>query len=133
MTQDEQYLDLLSVFHYVLAGLTALFSCMTLFHVGIGIAMLCGAFETEDAPPRLFALMFILFPSVFLVLGWTLAGFMIAAGRKLKRRTSHMFCMAVAACECVLMPLGTVLGIFTIIVLTKEPVKELFSATEESK
>ena len=39
MTQDEQHLDLLAIFHYIVGGLTALFSCIFLLHVAMGIAM----------------------------------------------------------------------------------------------
>ncbi len=130
MTQDEQHLNLLSIFHYVVGGLTALFSCMLLMHVALGIAMLCGAFEGEDAPPRFFAWFFIIFPGIFILAGWTLAGFIVAAGRKLKRRTSRTFCLVVAGFECILMPFGTVLGVFTLVVLMKDSVKELFSPNQ---
>jgi hypothetical protein len=33
MTQDEQNLKLLGIFHYIVGGFTALFSCMFLLHV----------------------------------------------------------------------------------------------------
>ena len=100
VTQDEKHLNLLSIFHYILGGLTAFFSCMFLINIGIGIAMLCGVFDGEDELPRFIAWFNILFPVVYILAGWTLAGFIIAAGRKLKRRTSHMFCLVVAGCEC---------------------------------
>ena len=35
ITEDEKNLDLLALFHYIVAGLTALFSCMFLIHVAI--------------------------------------------------------------------------------------------------
>ena len=38
-----------------------------------------------------------------------------------------MFCLVMGAVECVFMPFGTVLGIFTIIVLMRESVKPLFT------
>lgn len=128
MNQDEQYLNLLSAFHYVAGGLTAFFSSIFLMHVAMGIAMLCGVFEGEEAPPRVLGWFFILFPGAFILAGWTLSGLIIAAGRRLKRRTSHTFCLVVAGLECILMPFGTVLGVFTIIVLMRDSVKELFSA-----
>ncbi len=132
MTQDEQYLNLLAIFHYIVGGLTALFPCIFLVHVAMGIAMLCGAFDGKDAPPPFVAWLFILLPSFFILAGWTLAGFIIAAGCKLKRRTSHTFCLVIAGLECLLMPFGTVLGVFTILVLIKEPVKQLFAAGNQS-
>ena len=98
--------------------------------MAVGIAMLCGAFEGEDAPPRFVGLIFIIFPSLLIAASWILAGFMVAAGMKLKRRVSRMFCLVVAAIECIIMPFGTVLGIFTIILLMKDSVKELFTANE---
>ncbi|MGD0900666.1 MAG: hypothetical protein ABR915_22770 [Thermoguttaceae bacterium] len=127
MTQDETHLDLLAIFHYIVGGLTALFSCMFLLHVAMGIAMLSGAFG-KDAPPRIFAWFFILVPSVFIFVGWTLAALIITAGRRLKRRASYTFCLVVAGLECLLMPFGTVLGVFTIVVLMKDSVKEMFKA-----
>lgn len=126
MTQDEQNLNLLAIFHYVVAGLTALFSCMFLAHVAMGIAMLCGAFEGKEAPPRFLGWFFIIFPSVFILVAWTLAGFILAAGIKLRRRTSRTFCLVVAGLECMMMPFGTVLGVLTIAVLMKDSVRVLF-------
>ena len=73
-----------------------------------------------------------IFPALLVLGGWTLAGFVLATGRKLKRRRSHTFCLAVAVVECLLMPLGTILGVFTIITLMKEPVKEIFDANKLS-
>jgi uncharacterized Tic20 family protein len=128
MTQDEQYLNLLSIFHYVVAGLTALFSCFFLIHIAIGIAMLCGAFEGKDSPPRFIGLFFIIFPTLFIMAAWILAGFMIAAGRKLRQRKSRTFCLVVAGIECISMPFGTILGVFTIVLLMKDSVKAIFEA-----
>ncbi len=128
MKEDERNLDLLAIFHYIVGGLTALFSCFFLIHVAMGIAMLCGAFDGKDAPPKFFAWFFILFPGVFILAGWTLAGFIVAAGRKLRRRVSRTFCLVVAGIECILMPFGTVLGVFTIVMLMKDSVKEMFTA-----
>jgi hypothetical protein len=130
MTQDEQNLKLLGIFHYIMGGFTALFSCMFLLHVAMGIAMLCGALEGEGCsgtpPPRALGLLFTIFPSLLVLGGWTLGGCMIAAGRKLQHHRSHTFCLVIAGIECMLMPLGTILGVFTLVVLTKESTKTLF-------
>ncbi len=130
MTQDEQHVNLLAIFHYVAGGLTALFSCIPLVYVAIGIAIVSGAFDGEHAPPRAFGWFFVLFPAVFILGGWTLAGLIIAAGRKLQRRVSRTFCLVVAGVECIVMPFGTVLGVFTIVVLMKDSVQKLFAANQ---
>jgi hypothetical protein len=127
MNQDEQHLKLLSIFHYVLGGLTALFSCFPLLHIAMGIAMLCGAFDDEDGPPKIFAVFFIVLPAMFILCGWALAVCIIIAGRKLARHKARLYCLVIAGLECIMMPFGTVLGVFTIIVLTKDSVKKLFS------
>lgn len=126
MTQDEQHLNLLSVFHYIVGGLTAFFSCIPFLHMAIGIAMVSGAFENGDAPPELLGWFFIIFPALIIILGWTLAVLIIIAGRKLKQRTSRTFCLVIAGLECLIMPFGTVLGVFTIIVLMRDSVQKLF-------
>ena len=48
------------------------------------------------------------------------------AGRYLLQRTHYTFCLVVAAIACLLMPFGTALGIFTIIVLMRPSVREMF-------
>jgi hypothetical protein len=133
MNQDEQYLKLLSIFHYVVGGLTALFACFPLLHIAMGIAMLCGAFDAEDGPPKIFAWLFIIFPAVLMLCGWALSVCIIIAGRKLARRKARLYCLVIAALECILMPFGTVLGVFTIVLLMKDSVKQLFSANQPTQ
>jgi hypothetical protein len=65
--------------------------------------------------------------AVFIVLGLSIAVCMIVAGGKLKKRKNRVFCMVVAGIECIFMPLGTVLGVFTLIVLNKESIQEIFA------
>ncbi len=48
MTQEDgEHLKLLSIFHYVVAGLAGLFACLPLLHMAFGILMLTGAFAEE--------------------------------------------------------------------------------------
>jgi hypothetical protein len=103
MSQDEQHLNLLSLFHYIFGAMIALFACFPLIHVAVGILMLSGMLDGEDAPPRALGLLLVLLPAVFIFAGWVLAALVIVAGRKLRRRASRMFCMVVAgssACSC---------------------------------
>jgi len=127
MKEDEQYLKLLSVFHYVVGGLAACFACIPLIHLSIGIAMLVGAID--DAPEFVGAFMVVIAMFAILV-GWTLAVCIIIAGRCLAKRRRYMFCLVMAAISCIFMPFGTVLGVFTIIVLMRPSVKELFAANK---
>lgn len=131
MEEDKRNIKLLGIFHYVMGGLTALFSCLPLIHLFIGIAVLTGGLAKHSGngpPPSLIGWIFILVASFIILMGWTLAVLMIVAGRRLSKFRSRTFCLVVGAIECILIPLGTVLGVFTIILLTKEQVKPVFSS-----
>ncbi|WP_345302884.1 hypothetical protein [Lysobacter hankyongensis] len=125
--QDLEHLRLLSIFHYIVAGITALFSLFPVIHLVIGIAMVSGKMEASDPNAAIAGWFFIGFAALFIGLGLTFAGFIAYAGRCLRQRRRHTLCLVVAALECMMMPFGTVLGVFTLISLTKPPVKALFA------
>ena len=128
--EDIRHLDLLSMFHYIVGGITALFSCMPIIHVIIGLSMVSGKFFNESnspEPPPFMGWFFVIIGIVFIVLGLSIAVCMIVAGKKLKRRKNRVFCMVIAGIECMFMPFGTVLGVFTLIVLNKESIQEIFT------
>ncbi len=129
MTQDEEYLKLLSIFHYVVGGIIAIFACFPLFHLFVGVTVLLSpdkGLSTNGPPVAVFAWMFILMALVMIVVGWVLAVLVIVTGRCLARRTHRMFCLVLAGIECIFMPLGTILGVFTIVLLMKDSVRQLF-------
>ncbi len=131
MTQDEDHLRLLSIFHYVVAGLAALFACFPIIHLVIGIVFIVAPHKLEgkgEPPPPWFGWLFVIIASIFITLGWIFAGFVLATARFLARRRRYMFCLVMAGIECLFMPFGTVLGVFTIVVLMRESVKQLFTA-----
>jgi hypothetical protein len=129
MDSDEQSLKLLSIFHYVVAGMTALVGCFPIIHLTIGIAVLSGQWSPEPNNPPAAAIMgwaFTLVAGSIIVAMWSLAAVIACAGRFLQSRRRRMFCLVVAGLECTMMPFGTVLGVFTIIVLLRPSVQRLF-------
>jgi len=133
MDEDIKNLDLLAIFHYVLGGLTILVGFFPIIHVSLGIAMLCGVFEGDnDAPPAFVGLIFVMIGGMIMLLNWAQGVLIIIAGRKLKAKRSRTFCFVIACLECLMMPLGTILGVFTIILLSKDDVKELFESNSGS-
>ena len=128
MNQDEHYLNLLGIFQYVVGGMTAFFACFPIIHLVIGIALISGKFDGGSPPPAFFGWLFVIAASVFILLGWALAAIMIFAGRRLRQRRSHTFCFVLACFECIIIPFGTVLGVFTIIHLSKDSVRQLFTS-----
>ncbi|MBI5757786.1 MAG: hypothetical protein HZA46_04635 [Planctomycetales bacterium] len=128
-SQDQQHLELLAIFHYIFGGLGALCACFPLMYLGIGVAMLTGAFKGgSDGPPEEMGWIFVVIGALLALLGWTMSACIILAGRKLTRHESPTFCLVVAALMCLSIPLGTALGVFTIIVLMRPSVKELFES-----
>jgi hypothetical protein len=130
MNQDEQHLNLLAIFHYILGGLVLLSSCIFLIYVVLGLAMVGGAMDGPDGPPEFLGWFVVAFGCACLLVGWLMGGLIVAAGVKLSRRTSRTFCLVVAGLECLNMPLGTILGIFTIIVLMRDSVRALFEGEQ---
>ncbi len=90
MREDETNLNLLAIFHYVVGGLTALFACLPMIHVAVGVAMLAGAFHGKDAPPREIGWFFIVIGLFLILCGWALAIAIIIAGCKLRASSPHL-------------------------------------------
>ena len=117
MNQDDQHLQLLSVFHYVCAGLAALFASVFILHTLLGLLMALrpGVFgPPRDQPPAFVGWFLFALGTVFVTLGWVFAGLLAWAGRCLSRRQHYVYCMVMAGVACLFVPFGTVLGIFTI-------------------
>ena len=124
--QEEQHLQLLGIFHYIVGGLTAFLACFPLIHLTIGLVMVFGGFSSNQAPPAFVGWLFIILGGGFFLVGQSLAICIIIAGRFLAQRRRYPFVFVVACCECLFMPFGTVLGVFTIVVLSRESVKSAF-------
>jgi hypothetical protein len=133
MDQDKQNLDLLGIFHFVLGGMTCLFSNFFLIYVFMGLMLVREPFKGKSGPPDGFGWMFVAIGSVLVLLGWALGVLMLVAGRNLRRHTLRTFCLVIAGLECMITPLGTVLGVFTIITLMKESVVARFDTTAQER
>lgn len=132
--EDLQHLDLLGIFHYVVGTLAGLFALFPAIHLIFGVALMTGAVGEQTGGPdaRLVGGFLTGFALIFILFGLAFAGVMIAAGRFLRARRHYTFCLVVAAVSCMFFPVGTVLGVFTIIVLQRPTVKELFAAAPTS-
>ncbi len=137
MNQDTEHLRLLSIFHYVVAGLAALFSLFPLLYTTIGTIFIFAARHGtpkpgEELPPEFLGWIFVGVGLFLFLLGIAMAICILIAGRCLSRRRRYSFALVMACVECLFIPFGTILGVFTIIALSRESVKELFAATQTS-
>lgn len=126
---DDEHLKLLSVGYLVSGGLTALFSLFGLFYAGMGLFMLAIALsqKSSSAPPVAAALLFgtvgLLFLAIFIVI--TVCKFRVAS--YLQQRRGRTFCLIVAALTAIAFPYGTMLSVFTFLVLCRPSVIARFN------
>ena len=131
---DIEHLRILGICYYVLSGITAFFACFPLLHVAMGIFLVVAGPRMgtpgSPPPPAFIGWIFIILGSIIIVLGWTLAVLTFLAGRFLAKRRKYTYCVVIAALVCLQLPFGTVLGVFSFIVLLRPSVKPLFSAVQ---
>lgn len=132
--QDLAHLDTIGILYYVLAGITAVFSLFPVIHLIVGIGMLTlPAQPGQPAHEAAFVGWLFIAVAVSLIgFGMTLAVLFLMIARRLRQRRGYMFCVVVSAVSCLSMPFGTALGVFSLIVLTKAPIKALFESTSGS-
>src|SRR4030095_10474179 len=132
MNQDREHLRLLAIFHYIVAGLAALFSFFPLLYTTIGAIFIFAARHGtarpgEELPPEFLGWIFAVIGSVLFLIGLAMAICILIAGRSLAHCKRYSFALVMACIECVFVPFGTILGVFTIVVLSRESVRVLFS------
>lgn len=126
---DGQHLQLLAIFHFVVAGFSALFACFPIFHVLFGMVFFILGITQHLETALLMALVgliFVLVGGTIMLFGWAFAILVTLTGRFLSIRKFYTFCLVMACVECIFTPFGTVLGVLTIIVLLRPSVKEMF-------
>lgn len=133
MNRDKEHLQLLAIFHYVVAGLAALFSFFPLLYTTVGAIFIFAARHGtakpgEELPPEFLGWIFAVIGAVLFLIGIAMAICILIAGRSLALCRRYSFALVMACIECLFIPFGTVLGVLTILVLSRESVRRLFSA-----
>ena len=128
MNTDLEHLKLLSIFHFVVAGMAFLFACIPIIHFFVGLALVSGWFPDTGGDPnaRFFGTIVMIVAGGIVLAGWSFATAIAMAGRSLALRRHYTFCLVMAGVSCLFVPFGTVLGVFTIIVLVRPSVSALF-------
>jgi hypothetical protein len=129
---DADHLKLLSIFHFVGAdfeflGILFLLAHFALFHAFLSDPKMWQNQKQQPSPAEFFAI----FKWFYLVFGtWLLASGIlnVISGLCLRARTHRTFSLIVAGVNCLHIPIGTLLGVFTIIVLVRDSVRETYDA-----
>jgi hypothetical protein len=114
----------------VVGGLAALSSFVPLIYSALGWFMLYAAVHPQkihgEPPPAFMGWLFILVGGFVFLGGEAVAACIALSGRFMARRRRYWFALVRACVEYAFFPFGTILGVFTIIVLSRKSVKELF-------
>ena len=123
-----RHLSTRSILYYVYGALIVLSALGALIFVGIGALIEHDAMTNMDEPPpRWLASLFKSF-GYSLALGIALFGAAnILVGYWIARRTSRSASMVVAALNCLSIPFGLALGVFTLITLNDESVQQEYA------
>ena len=129
----EEHLKVLSLCYFVHAGITAMMSLLGLLYVFMGLVFLAGgahAVPPNGPPPTIFGVFFICIGLGVVCIGVVIAILKIVVGMRIRQRKARIFCMIVAGIGCLQFPYGTLLGVFTFIVLGRSSVRQLFESTK---
>lgn len=131
--KDEEQLRLLGIFHFVYAGFLVLALLFLLLHGSLMVFVFSSVPNappgqtTPNGPPPQFLLGF--FGVFYGCFGMLIICKMIAnilSGRFLRAHRKRVFSLVVAGINCMFVPFGTLLGVFTIVLLTRDTVREGF-------
>ena len=130
--RDNEHLRLLSIFHFVIGGLALLVLPLLVMHFVFFITVIANAeaWPEGKAPPIPHGMIGLMI-AMYLVIGLitlALGGINILSGWFLRRKTHRVFSFVVAGLDCLQVPYGTILGVFTILVLTRPSVQRIYEA-----
>jgi hypothetical protein len=130
--RDAEHLKLLSIFHFILAG----FGLIGVAFVALHFAFVRTFFMNPamwknnkggpppeilmDVIPWIYAFAFVV------ILGGSLLN--LLSGLFIRNRRHRMFSIVVGGLNCFHVPFGTALGVFTIVVLSRDSVRQVYEA-----
>lgn len=134
-TADREHLKVLAICYYVFGGLGALGTLFlgayaALFGVLMRHVIDDAQRRGQQAPPEGFIEIFSVVLAVLAAFALVATVLNFVTARSLQTRRRRVLCLITAGINCLQVPLGTVLGIFTFLVLGRRSVKAAFVAEE---
>ena len=130
---DDDHLRLLAIFHFLMAAMSLLGLLFIAGHFYIMHSVFANPEIWKNqkgggSPPP--AELMDMFQWMYLVMAlFILAGGVInfLSALYLRKKTNRVFSMVIAGINCMHMPLGTLLGVFTLMVLTRDSVRDAYN------
>ncbi len=127
--------------HRVAGVFMALMSCFFLPHLIIGLMFLVdpqamqGPNQQAAFPfsGRMMGVMFFVFPAIMVTMNLIIGTTVFISGSRIRDLRSYNFCLISACLALFGMPVGTVIGAFSIYTLVQPEVRELFSDTKDNE
>lgn len=137
---DNEHLKLLSIFNYISGGLTLAFTLFIgayLFLIFFIVSMAKNQQEfdpklSEAFPETFLAILVTIFVIIF-ILGLLFGIGQIVSGRLMKLRHMRWFSFTIGILNLLNIPYGTILGVFTIMVLERDSVKQQYLDEMENR
>jgi hypothetical protein len=131
---DEERLRLLSLFHFIKGGITSAFSLLgLLYFLFLGFIMKMGNRFNIPSDPYNQGFPLELISYIFIIGGMIVALVLLfgilqmVSGYYLKRKEHRLFSFTIGIIEILEFPYGTILGIMTLIVLSRDSVKRKYN------
>jgi hypothetical protein len=132
-SEDERYLKVLSVCHYVCGGLVAFMTVIPALYIALGVMTDSMSMAPPNAarhgadPGAVMGGIFIALGIAGVVLCLGIAAMLVFAGRALAARNRSTLIIVSACVMCMWVPIGTVLGVFTLVLMQRPGMKALFN------
>ena len=134
---DQEHLRLLAIGYYVTGGTYSVCALFPVIYIVMGLFLSLGmpdsARHGSGPDPAFMGWIFAIIGVVLMLVLSTVGSLQLYVGRCLQRRKSRTLCMVAAAVSCIFIPFGTLLGVFTFIVLGRQSVQALFQGTAVAK
>ena len=129
---DQDHLRMLAIFQYIYAGFTGLGALFTLLYAGMGTFIVFGGLDDVNqgggAPPQAVGWMFMGLGVVGTALILLITALTIVVAMSLQNGKRRTLIFVVSIIQCLNVPIGTVLGVFTILALNRPAIKAFFDS-----
>jgi hypothetical protein len=125
-------LNTISLLHYVYGALVCVGGLGMLAFIFVGHLLNSDLVQNsgDEPPPAVLGHMFVGMGWFFFLLIEVMGALIIASGRAISKRRNRTFSMVIAGFQCLSFPLGTALGVFSLIALSDAEVKAAYDLPE---
>lgn len=132
-SSSENHLSALALFHWIYAAMLVVAAIVMVVHAAdlIYRASVEQQQLSEPLPGAKEAMtLYGVVVGLIVLVTLLLAAIVAQTGRWLRSYKQYNICLVVAGVECLLFPLGTILGVFTVIVLLQTRTRDLFQVAD---